>query len=1168
MAAPKRAAALQDEPAESHLQRYIPRELLKKLERAREQGEMVGERRIVTMMFCDVKGSTAAAGQLDPEEWAEIINGTFEHLITSVYRYEGTVARLMGDGILAFFGAPIAHEDDPQRAILAGLETLKRIQTYRRQVKQEWGLDINVRVGINTGLVVVGSVGSDLRMEYSALGDAINLAARMEQNAQSGTVQIAEATYKLVAPLFDFEDLGEIEVRGKDEPVQSYRVLGPKADPGKLRGIEGLESTLVGRDAELHTLRGAIIELRQGRGGIVSIIGEAGLGKSRLAAELRESPTPTGGGGGKLHWLEGRSLSYETTTPYSPFIRIFEDEFGLKAEYDDDQRYGRISDWVAKALPERVDDIAPFIASMLDISLSGDALERVRYLEPPQLRSRIFQATGEYFEAIASEQPLVLVFDDLHWVDTTTLELLEQLLPLTERCMLMLMTLFRPRRQEPSWAFHETAQREYSHRYTVVQVNPLDEASSRELVANLLVVEDLSVQVRSLIMAKAEGNPFFVEEVIRSMLDASLIVRSNGHWKATQEIADITIPDTLTAVLTTRLDQLDEASKQVLQMASVIGRRFNYETLSDLSGTNGELDGLLTELLKRELIREKSRLPQRIYMFKHTLTQEAAYNSLLLKSRRELHRIVGESMERREPERVNEIGRHFREAGDRERALPYIVEAGEKAARAYSTKIAIDYYGEAIQILESVDNIKLAKRAYEGLGSMLSFANDISGAQENYEHMLEIARNKGDAPMQVSALNKLAFLALLHFGQFEQADKYLVEADDLARAHEDKVGISESDLVRCIMCTAVADFDGVVRYMDEVIDIGKTLGVEEQMATGLAHIASSQVFMGHFDEAWETMEEGLALSRTIGDREHEAEFLAYIIPIYHFCRGDLEAARESTLEGIEIATRIGANLLMSVAWRSLGLAAYQQGMYEEAIDHMRSYQETAQQIGRIWWEVEAVCLLGSVYLDISPEYIERILDLHEQAEGLMEQPGGVIMGASAWVEIGSCALEVGDLEKAADMFQKGLTTPTITINLEQSRLMHGQALLALEQGEPGKAAGLLHEAGIIAHQQGMKITYPQIEISKGRISFSQGDLEDAAVRFDRAEVLALEMGLRPMVWKARVGQADVLSAQGEEARAEEKRAEAKAAADEMALFFKDPEMHRFFLQNVGEQLAS
>jgi class 3 adenylate cyclase/tetratricopeptide (TPR) repeat protein len=958
------AAAVQGEPVASHLQRYIPRELLKKLERAREQGEMVGERRIVTMMFCDVKGSTAAAGQLDPEEWAEIINGTFEHLITSVYHYEGTVARLMGDGILAFFGAPIAHEDDPQRAILAGLDTLKRIQTYRRQVKQEWGLDINVRVGINTGLVVVGAVGSDLRMEYSALGDAINLAARMEQNAQPGTVQIAEATYKLVAPLFDFEDLGEIEVRGKAKPVQSYRVLGPKADPGRLRGLEGLESALVGRDAELHTLRGAIIELRQGRGGIVSIMGEAGLGKSRLAAELRESPTPTGSGGGKLHWLEGRSLSYETTTPYSPFIRIFKDEFGLKPEYDDDQKYGRISYGVARVLPERVEDIAPFIASMLDISLSGDALERVRYLEPPQVLSRIFEATSEYVEAAASEQPLVLVIDDLHWTDAVSLALLEQLLPLTDRCMLILMTLFRPRRQEPSWAFHETAQREYSHRYTAVHVNPLDEASSRELVANLLVVDELPLQVRNLIMAKAEGNPFFVEEVIRSMLDASLIVRSNGRWKAAREIADITIPDTLTAVLTTRLDQLEEASKQVLQMASVIGRRFNYETLSDLSGSNGELDGLLTELLKRELIREKSRLPQRIYMFKHTLTQEAAYNSLLLKSRRELHRIVGESMERREPERVNEIGRHFREAGDRERALPYIVEAGDKAARAYSTKIAIDYYGEAIQILESVDNIKLDKQAYEGLGSALSFANDISGAQENYERMLEIARNKGDAPMQVSALNKLSFISALFFGQFEQAEKQVEEAESIARANEDMAGISESDLIRCIMCTAVADFDGVVRYMDEVIDIGKTLGAEEQIATGLAHIASSQVFMGQFEEAWKTVEEGLALSRTIGDLEHEAEFLAYIIPIYHYCRGDLKAAREAALEGLEIATRIGAKILVPVAWRSLGLAAFKQGMYEEAIDHIRKYQETAQQAGRIWWEVEAVCLLASVYLDI------------------------------------------------------------------------------------------------------------------------------------------------------------------------------------------------------------
>jgi class 3 adenylate cyclase len=295
-----------------------------RLETARAERTMQGERRIVTVLFCDVKGSTAMAEQLDPEDWAEIMNRAFQHLIQPVYRYEGTVARLMGDAILAFFGAPIAHEDDPERAVLAGLGIVEDIRAFRDQLRRERGLDFNVRVGINTGLVVVGEVGSDLRVEYTAMGDAVNLAARMEQTAQPGTVQIAENTYRTVAPLFDCEPLGGIEVKGKAEPVLAYRVLRPKTSPGRMRGIAGLDSPLVGRAAEFGAIQRAIRALRQGQGSIIALMGEAGLGKSRLLAEARQwalsadaSSQPASSN--QLQWSEGRSVSYDTATPYAPF---------------------------------------------------------------------------------------------------------------------------------------------------------------------------------------------------------------------------------------------------------------------------------------------------------------------------------------------------------------------------------------------------------------------------------------------------------------------------------------------------------------------------------------------------------------------------------------------------------------------------------------------------------------------------------------------------------------------------------------------------------------------------------------------------------------------------------------------------------------------------------
>src|SRR6266545_2677476 len=275
--------------ADFNLDRYLPQELMTKLESARARNSMMGERRVITMLFCDVKGSTAAAEKVDPEVWSDIMNGIFECMIRPIYKYEGTVPRLMCHAILAFFGAPIAHEDDPQRAVLAGLEIQEGIKDYAEQIRIKYGLEFGLRVGINTGLVVVGAIGSDLRMEYTAIGDAINLAARMEQTALPGSVQVTEETYRLVAPFFDFEALGEVEVKGKATPIKTYRPLRLRKSPGNLRGLEGLTSPLVGRELQLALLNGQIKQLKTGAGSFVAVIGEAGLGKSTLIVELKKS---------------------------------------------------------------------------------------------------------------------------------------------------------------------------------------------------------------------------------------------------------------------------------------------------------------------------------------------------------------------------------------------------------------------------------------------------------------------------------------------------------------------------------------------------------------------------------------------------------------------------------------------------------------------------------------------------------------------------------------------------------------------------------------------------------------------------------------------------------------------------------------------------------------
>ncbi len=400
-AGPSASAAPSPQPA--LIDQFIPPELAAKLATARRRGTMAGERRIVTLLFCDVVGSTAASEQLDPEAWVEIMNGVFEAMIKPIYQYEGTVARLMGDAILAFFGAPIAHEDDPQRAVLAGLRIVQGFQQVRKNVKSAWDIDLDVRVGINTGLVVVGAVGSDLRLEYTAMGDAINLAARMEQTAEPGSVQIAEETYRLLAPLFEFEALGEIAVKGKREPVLAYRVLGQKAQPESLRGIAGLQAPLVGRSDEWQRLQTAAANLQRGIGGIICLLGEAGLGKSRLVQELHGHIAEHHA---DFAWHETASLSYETGQPYALFQRLLRRLAGANAGDPPDTLRQKLQAIAGDIPGEEEFAVWPVFATLFGLSRPAGQPP----LEGEAFKGRLFTVMERLWGHRAAQRPLVLLY--------------------------------------------------------------------------------------------------------------------------------------------------------------------------------------------------------------------------------------------------------------------------------------------------------------------------------------------------------------------------------------------------------------------------------------------------------------------------------------------------------------------------------------------------------------------------------------------------------------------------------------------------------------------------------------------------------------------------------------------------------------------------------------
>lgn len=1144
----------------SDLDRFIPRELLRKLEAARTTGQMVGERRIVTMLFCDVKGSTAAAARFDPEEWAEIINGAFARMIEPIYRYEGTVARLMGDGLLAFFGAPIAHEDDPQRAVLAGLEVVEGIRDYSDEIRRVWGIDLTVRVGVNTGLVVVGAVGSDLRMEYSALGDAINLAARMEQTAQPGTVQIAEATYRLVAPLFDVEAIEGLELKGVAEPVTVYRVIGKRDKPGSLRGIVGLDSPLVGRETEFRQLTAALEHLSEGQGGIISVIGEAGLGKSRLVAEARNAwhPVPAS------LWVEGKSQSYETTVPYAPFALALAQCAQLDPAMSRDERYVHLREQIERLLPGHGEELAPFVAQPMGLPVAAEDVERIQFLEPPMLRGKVFDAVTQWIEALTAVRPMVLYLDDIHWIDPTSLELLESLIPITGRAPLLILPAFRPRREDLSWQFHQMLGREYAHRYTAIQLQPLDPDQGRELVGNLLVIEDLPESVRALIVSRAEGNPFFVEETIRSLLDAGLVERQDGHWRATADIVRIQIPETLIGVITARLDRLEDADKQVVQAAAVLGREFDYSTLADLLDESRPLRQSLATLEHRELIRT---IQDNRFTFKHVLTQEAAYESLLLSRRRQLHHRAADSILDADPERAAEIARHYLEARQPAQALPHLVQAGHQAAQAFAVQEAIGYYTQALGY-EAIGDTATLRAAYEGLGGSFTMSDPVQ-AMAIYEKMLATAEARSDAPMTVSALNKLGSISALVMGRFDQAGAYLDRAEQLADQADDVDGYAELSIVRCQMCTVRADFDSVTHYMDGMIEGSMKTGNLDNVALGLGHTANSLLFLNRYDEAWEKAQEALSVAREIGARSHEAEMLTFVVPLTHIRNGDLDAALDSAREGVRIARRIGSiNCIGDGEWIAAETLR-SRGEYEEALAAGQRSLEAVRPMESFmpFYVVHPLSALGSTYIEISGRFTDKVAELHRHALSLLESPVGAIAGGSAWADLGWCALSVGDAEMAGELFGKGLNYPTMMMKVERPRHLAGMATVQLMNGNLDEAHRLAQEACVFTEANRMKHLYSLTRLTLGRVLAAGGHHEAALIELGRAEKVAREMMLRPMLWQTLIKSAHSCKALGRTEESARAAADAETVIDVIAGLFDDDELRTAFRQNASRQTA-
>jgi class 3 adenylate cyclase len=560
-----------DQALQARLTSAAPAPLIAKMRSAK----LTGERKPVTALFADVVGSTALAEQMDPEDWTQIVNEGFDLMSQAVFRYEGTIAQLQGDAMLAFFGAPVAHEDDPERAVLAALDMVESIEEFSRQLRANQGIDFRIRAGINTGPVVVGNVGTDLRYEYTALGDAMNVAARLQAAADAGTVLISAGTKRLLGETFDLRDLGALEVKGKTEPVHAFAVVGRSATPGRKRGLTavGLDSPMVGRSEQLATLNSLLEVARAGRARVALLLGEPGIGKSRLLAEFRQAID-----GEPVSWVEGRCISYGQNLPYHLLIDVVRQALDLPETDNESEMRARLDSRVQALMADEGSDIVPYLAHLLGLPLHPAEADRAK-IEPEVMQARYVAAIHRLLRAISARSTVVLVCEDLHWADPASVEVLRNLLPIAMQLPLAHILALRQERDSAGWALVNEAREFLGEALTELALQPLNEDESRDLVGHLLAIESLPDNVRDLILTRAEGNPFFVEEVVRMLIERGVIERQGERWVATAEVGAVEIPETLHGLLLARIDQLSDPAKRTLRVASVIGRQFPVRVL-------------------------------------------------------------------------------------------------------------------------------------------------------------------------------------------------------------------------------------------------------------------------------------------------------------------------------------------------------------------------------------------------------------------------------------------------------------------------------------------------------------------------------------------------------------------------------------------------------------
>ena len=695
------------------------------------------ERRRVTVMFCDMKDYTQLTHELGAAETFAIRGKILDIMIHDIQQYGGTVHEVLGDGILALFGAPEALEDGPPRAIRASIAIHKNVAEFNNTLSQT--PPILLRIGITTGTVVAGTVGIDLGFQFTLVGDTINMASRVESLAVPGTTYVTEETYQLTKELFHFQPLGKKFVKGKEEPIFVYRVISAKEDVYRPRlGSERMiYSEMMGRDSELNRLELQVITAINGQGSVVNIIGDAGIGKSRMVAELRKRDVIN-----RVILLEGRAISFGKNLRFHPIIDLAKQWVGIRSDDGEVASFLKLQAAVRMLFPDDYGEVLPFLAILMGIELTGDLARRVEGIEGEALKRLIVRSIEDVLTKAAETTPLVIIMEDLHWADESTIELLESVFRLARTQRIVFINVFRPDYKETGERMTQTVRERHPNYYMEMVLQPLSEKSSEVLISGML--GSIQPGLVTSIVERTGGNPFFIEEIIRSLLDEEALVPMEGKFQVTREAATLSIPNTIEALLTARIDRLKEQTREVLRIASVIGRSFFRRILEEVASNIDGINESLTYLKEIQLLHERRRLGELEYVFKHGLIQEVAYESILPSRRKEVHLSIARAIEKIFSERLHEcygmLAYHYGKAESLEEAEECLIKAGEEALRSSASNEALRYYQEALVIYERLqgENVEPAKLAMlqKNIGLALFNRGQYTEAVEHFDKAL------------------------------------------------------------------------------------------------------------------------------------------------------------------------------------------------------------------------------------------------------------------------------------------------------------------------------------------------------------------------------------------------------------------------------------------------